>query len=173
MYHFYDDFGKPVTLTFDESVYRNRPARHVLVFPFQGEKLLFTIHTVRGIELPGGKVEPGETSMAAAVRETYEETGCTLSAIEKIGQYVIDETLVKDIFVARVEKQEREMIGGTVGGIVWFDQAPENVKGNPRFSRFLYDDVYPLTIAYLRSRNLAGTSSLHSASQKDSTRESG
>lgn len=154
MYLFQDDFGKPVSLTFDAEIYRKRPAGHVLIFPFYEGKLLFTIHTIRGIELPGGKVEPGETSMAAAVREMYEETGCTLSAIEKIGQYVVDHTLVKDIYVARVEAKVAEIREGTVGGTVMFDTIPENVKGNPRFSRFLYDDLYPLTLAYLRSRKL-------------------
>ncbi|WP_126426049.1 NUDIX domain-containing protein [Brevibacillus marinus] len=154
MYFFEDDFGRPVSLTFDAAMYRKRPAQHVLIFPFYEGKLVFTIHTIRGIELPGGKIEPGETSLAAAVRETYEETGCSLAAIEKIGQYVVDHTLVKDIYVARVEAKVAEMRGGTVGGTVIFAAIPEDVKGNPRFSRFLYDDVYPLTLAYLRSRKL-------------------
>ncbi|MBO8162288.1 MAG: NUDIX domain-containing protein [Brevibacillus sp.] len=154
MYIFEDHFGKPVSLTFDEEIYRRRPAQHVLIFPFYNGKLLFTVHTERGIELPGGKVEPGETSIAAAVRETYEETGCTLSAIEKIGQYVVDGTLVKDIYVAKVEDKVAEMRGGTVGGTVLFDEIPEDVRGNPRFSPFLYDDLYPLTLSYLRSHNL-------------------
>ncbi len=153
MYLFEDDFGLPVTLTFDEREYR-QPAGHVLVFAVYEGKLLFTIHTRRGIELPGGKVEPGETSLEAAVRETYEETGCTLSSIQQIGQYTIDGTIVKDIFFATVDKQVQHIRGGTVGGMILFDEIPENVKGDPRFSRFLYDDVYPLTLAYLRSRGL-------------------
>jgi 8-oxo-dGTP diphosphatase len=156
MYHFLDDFGLPVTLTFDPRIYRQRPAQHVLIFPFYEGKLLFTVHTVRGIELPGGKVEPGETSLAAAVREMYEETGYSLSAIEKIGQYVINDTIVKDIFVARAEQFITEMKGGNVGGVVMFDEIPENVKGDPRFSRILHDDVYPLTLARLRSHPFAG-----------------
>ncbi|WP_019120674.1 NUDIX domain-containing protein [Brevibacillus massiliensis] len=154
MYFFSDDFGLPVELTFDESVYRKRTAGHVLVFPFFEGKLLFTVHTKRGIELPGGKVEPGETSLAAAVRETYEETGCSLDFIQKIGQYVVDQTLVKDIFVARVEQHVTEMRGGSVGGMMLFETIPEDVKRDPRFSRYLYDDVYPLTLAYLRDNGL-------------------
>jgi 8-oxo-dGTP diphosphatase len=152
MYQFVDDFGKTITLTFDETVYRERKAQHVLVFPFYEGKLVFTIHTRRGIELPGGKVEPGEVSMAAAVREMYEETGCTLSSIERIGQYVMDGTMVKDIFAARVEKKWTEQRAGSVGGMVMFDEIPQNVKGNPAFSRFLYDDVYPLTLEVLRQK---------------------
>lgn len=32
--------------------------------------------------LPGGHVEPGETSVAAAIRETFEETGITVEHCE-------------------------------------------------------------------------------------------
>lgn len=149
MHKFTDDFGLPVTLTYDAATYSKRSARHVLIFPFLDGKLMFTIHTERGIELPGGKVEPGETSLAAAVREMYEETGHSLSAIEKIGQYVVNETMVKDIFVARVESQIAEMIEGNVGGFLCLDETPLTLKGDARFSRILQDDVYPLTLARL------------------------
>lgn len=152
MYHFTDYSGLPVTLTFDPKVYTERMAGHVLVFAFWNEKLLFTLHTKRGIELPGGKVEPGESSMIAAIRETYEETGCILSAIEKVGQYTVNQSLVKDIFIAKVESQTAYALEGTVGGLVLFDELPlEIVKTDERFSPFLKDDVYPLTLQQLRS----------------------
>ncbi|GAA4715728.1 NUDIX domain-containing protein [Brevibacillus fulvus] len=151
MYRFQDDFGLPVELTFDPAVYSKRTAKHVLIFPFLEGNLMFTRNTRRGIELPGGKIEPGETSLAAAVREMYEETGYSLSAIEKIGQYVVDESMVKDIYAARVDRFITEMIGGTVGGVVLFEQIPEQIKGNAQFSRILHDDVYPLTLKFLRS----------------------
>jgi 8-oxo-dGTP diphosphatase len=151
MHSFYDDFGFPVTLTYDPAVYRQRKAKHVLVFPFLDGKLVFTRHLSRGIELPGGKVEAGESSLAAAVRETYEETGCSLSAIERIGQYVIANKMVKDIYIARVDRIDQQAIGTDVAGAVIFDTIPEPVKGDPRFSRLLYDDVYPLTLARIRT----------------------
>lgn len=157
MYSFQDDFGVPMTLTFDEEIFSRRPAGHVLVFAVYESKLLFTLHTKRGIEIPGGKVEPGETSLAAAVRELYEETGFALASIEKIGQYTVGDTIVKDIFFARAERQIEAMIGGTVGGVITFDTIPLHVKGDSKFSRFMYDDVYPLTISYLASRGLLPT----------------
>lgn len=39
----------------------------------------------RGVEIPGGHVEPGETLMEAAVREAFEETGCTVDMVRPIG----------------------------------------------------------------------------------------
>lgn len=151
MYDFQDDFGLPVTLTYDESIYSKRQAGHVLIFAFYQDKLLFTLHTKRGIELPGGKVEPGESSIAAAIRETYEETGCVLSAIEKIGQYTVNETIVKDIFIAKVEKEVPYKREGSVGGMVLFNEIPRDVKTDPRFSRFLYDEVYPRTLERIQA----------------------
>ncbi|WP_035295204.1 NUDIX domain-containing protein [Brevibacillus thermoruber] len=157
MYSFVDNFGLPVTLTFDPAVYRKRRARHVLVFPFWKGRLVFTRHRTRGIELPGGKVEPGESSLAAAVRETYEETGATLEAIERIGQYTVNHDLVKDIYVARVLNLEAEPPGTDVAERVLFEETPLQVRDDPRFSRYLYDDVYPLALERASRHPFAAT----------------
>lgn len=154
MYQFLDHYGLPVTLTFDPEVYRGRVAKHVLVFPFYQNKLLFTIHTGRGIELPGGKIEPGETSIAAAVRETFEETGYSLSSIRKVGQYTVGDFIIKDIYVASVEQQIQEMIHDNVGGSLLIEDIPVTLKGSARYSLTLQDDVYPLTLSYLRENGL-------------------
>jgi len=39
----------------------------------------------RGLEFPGGHIEPGETPCRAAVRENFEETGYWISHIRAIG----------------------------------------------------------------------------------------
>lgn len=145
MYAFSDDFGLPVTLTFDPKEYSLQEARHVLIFAFWQGKLLFTRHRQRGIELPGGKIEPDESSLAAAVREAYEETGAILDAIERIGQYTVNEELRKDIYIARVLRCDTPT-GTDVAETVIFEEIPVSVKGNPLFSRILQDDVYPLAL---------------------------
>jgi len=62
-----------------------------LCYPLRGEEVLL-IEKKRGLGAgkvvgPGGKVEPGETPTAAAVRETREETGLRVSDPEKVGEF--------------------------------------------------------------------------------------
>lgn len=146
MYVFSDDFGLPVQLTFDPDEYRSHPAGHVLIVPFYQGKLLFTRHRSRGVELPGGKVEPGESSLAAAVREVYEETGAVLEGIERIGQYTLSGGQRKDIYIAKVLTYEKKPPGADVQETVMFADIPRDIKNDEQFSRILRDDVYPLTL---------------------------
>jgi 8-oxo-dGTP diphosphatase len=37
--------------------------------------------------LPGGRIEQGETAAAAAIRETWEETGLEVRLVRKVGEY--------------------------------------------------------------------------------------
>ena len=51
------------------------------VFPVMGtrrDKIALTNHTIRGLQIPGGRVEKGESGVHCARRELREETGITL-----------------------------------------------------------------------------------------------
>lgn len=50
----------------------------VLVFLFYGDKLALADITGRGMCIPSGRIEPGETVDEAAVRECFEEAGARL-----------------------------------------------------------------------------------------------
>ena len=61
-----------------------------LCFIVKGERVLL-IRKKRGfgagkINAPGGKIEPGETALASAIRETLEEVGVTPMAPQKRGE---------------------------------------------------------------------------------------
>lgn len=62
-----------------------------LVFPWEGEKILLCDIEDRGWSIPSGRVEPGETSLEAACRETMEEAGALLGELQYIGCYRITE----------------------------------------------------------------------------------
>lgn len=47
--------------------------------------LLLAMNQRRGLETPGGHIDPGETAMEAAIREAHEETGCRVEDVKPIG----------------------------------------------------------------------------------------
>jgi 8-oxo-dGTP diphosphatase len=56
----------------------------VYVIAFSGDEFVMVRHRKRAWEMPGGRVEPGETMDLAASREFSEETGMTLEPIGHI-----------------------------------------------------------------------------------------
>lgn len=59
----------------------------------KGEVLLLHRNTVRLTqwELPGGKLEPGETAAEAAIREVLEEIGVVVKIIKRLGSTDFDD----------------------------------------------------------------------------------
>lgn len=100
---FKDLNGARVELTFGDNRF-GMPARHVLIVLKHEGKWLLTQHRTRGIEFPGGKAEAGETIEEAAIRETYEETGVTITNLVKFAEYVVQSniTFCKAVFTAEV-----------------------------------------------------------------------
>lgn len=116
MLSFEDLNGLAVDLTFDQKHF-NEESWHVLIVLKHDGKWLLTKNLVRGIEFPGGKREAGEKIAEAAIRETLEETGVTITDVEKFAQYVVHDTVpfYKTVFTGRVihinenyERQETE-----------------------------------------------------------------
>ena len=52
---------------------------------FDDGDVLLAHHQRRGLEVPGGHIEAGETLIEAAVRECYEEVGCSVKNVRPVG----------------------------------------------------------------------------------------
>ncbi|MFS0690931.1 NUDIX domain-containing protein [Sporosarcina sp. 179-K 8C2 HS] len=106
-------------------------ARHVLVVLKHEERWLVTRHSVRGIEFPGGKAEDGETIVEAAIRETIEETGVTITDLVKFAEYVVmsNVTFCKAVFTGKVSNiDENPQLFETEGALWLTDQELASCK---------------------------------------------
>lgn len=117
---FKDANGVDVELTFGDNR-MGMPARHVLVVLKHKGQWLLTENPTRGIEFPGGKAEEGETIEAAAIRETIEETGVTLTNIVKFAEYVVQSNVpfCKAVFTAEVSHIDEHPALHETQGAVW------------------------------------------------------
>lgn len=78
-----------------------------LIFAWQGDQVLLCDIPDRGWCIPSGRVEPGESSQVAAVREANEEAGAILENVLYIGCYRIsDKTDVRwaDVYTSNVKE---------------------------------------------------------------------
>ncbi|GAX89887.1 NUDIX hydrolase [Effusibacillus lacus] len=150
-------FGGQVALSFDP-VHR-QPAGYVLVMPFYQGRLILTKHRRRGWEVPGGTVEPKEMPIQAAIRETYEETGAEIDAIEWIGQYeIVGEKpipMIKSVYIARVARLHPLPPDFETEDVKVCEQPPdpELIKDDKNYSPILRDSVYPYVLKRIRELN--------------------
>lgn len=120
MLSFVDLNGFAVDLTFEKKCFK-KEAGHVLVVLKHDGNWLLTRHPSRGVEFPGGKREVGETIVEAAIRETIEETGVTITNVEKFAQYVVHDTVpfYKTVFTGRVLHINKGFERYETEGAVW------------------------------------------------------
>ncbi|MBT2624028.1 nucleoside triphosphatase YtkD [Bacillus sp. HU-1818] len=152
MYEFKDYYQNTVQLSFEDQPFSDSP-KHVWVICRYGDRWLLTEHEDRGYEFPGGKVEPMERAEEAAVREVKEETGASVKKLHYVGQYKVlgkEKVIVKNIYFADIEKLEKQTSYFETKGPVLFNELPEHLPRNKKFSFIMKDLVLPISLKKLR-----------------------
>ncbi|GLC88153.1 NUDIX domain-containing protein [Lysinibacillus piscis] len=139
MLSFTDLHGLQVDLSFTKGEFAIEP-KHVLVFLKHENKWLCTIHKQRGVEVPGGKVEAGETLEQAAIREVFEETGVHAKNLTWFAEYAVHDKVVfaKTVFTAQFAGQEEIAFDLETAGMVWLTD--EEFVNHPQLSFHMQDE---------------------------------
>ncbi len=156
MITFKDYYDNTVKLSFEDHPFSKEP-KHVWVICRFKEQWLLTEHPRRGLEFPGGKVEPGETAEIAAKREVFEETGGHVATLNYMGQYKVDGKggiIIKNIYFATVDKILLKDRYYETNGPVLLDDLPNQMENNERFSFMMKDQVLIQSIDYARKKFL-------------------
>ncbi|MDQ0975462.1 8-oxo-dGTP diphosphatase [Neobacillus niacini] len=151
MKNFIDRLGNKVELSFSSNAF-GQEAKHVLVICKYLDDWLLTMHSVRGLEFPGGKMEPGESLKEAAIREVYEETGATLEDLTQIAEYrVADEknTFVKAVFWGKINSVHKMNSYFETKGPVLIKGDLLDLRFGEEFSFIMKDDVVAECIKYI------------------------
>lgn len=151
MITFRDFYNNKVQLSFQDHPFSKEP-KHVLVICRYREKWLLTKHKERGLEFPGGKVEPGESANDAAVREVLEETGGVVTNLHYIGQYFVDgkkDYVIKNLYFAEVKELKEQPTYYETDGPVLLLEIPENVNINSSYSFIMKDQIIEHAMEYI------------------------
>ncbi|MFT8362819.1 MAG: RNA deprotection pyrophosphohydrolase [Sporolactobacillus sp.] len=138
-----DYYGNEVRLAIGTCPFAEEPGHVWIICRFHDQWLL-TRHSKRGLEFPGGKVEPGETAEQAARREVYEETGAHVAALRTIGQYQViglKETIEKTIYYAEIDSITIRADYLETQGPYFVSEFPAHLSGDSRFSFLMKDAV--------------------------------
>lgn len=151
MKNFIDQLGNKVELSFSSNAF-GQEAKHVFVICEYLDDWLLTNHSVRGLEFPGGKVEPGESLKEAAIREVYEETGATLEDLSQIAEYrVSDEknTFVKAVFLGKIKSVHKMNSYFETKGPVLVKGDLLDLRFGEEYSFIMKDDVVAECMRYI------------------------
>ncbi|GGI97555.1 ADP-ribose pyrophosphatase [Alicyclobacillus cellulosilyticus] len=126
--------------------HRHSPEAVLVLAEFE-DGWVWVRHRTRGWELPGGKLEPGESAEAAARREAAEEAGAVLGPMRWVAEYAYTKpggTAWKWVFEGslrdvRARPEDAETVDVRVFRPL---PRPEDLRSWPGVSPLVLDDVY-------------------------------
>jgi len=96
-----------MNIIFEEE--REVPVSAVFAFIFSEDRefiyLMENANRDRGLDIPGGHIDPGETSLEALHREVLEEVGLTVKSVSYIGSQKIIKNIVEDKYPHYISAQ--------------------------------------------------------------------
>ena len=139
IFTFIDKNGYKVVLKFNNESFELEP-KHVLILVQHNNKWLCTVHKERGVEFPGGKMEQGESLVAAAIREVYEETKVVIGDVQSFAHYIVydEKPFCKVVFTAKVKSIEPFVQEFETIDRLWLTE--EELLNHPNLSFYMQDD---------------------------------
>lgn len=126
----------------------------VLVFASLGGAVLWVKHPKRGWEVPGGKVDPGETPTEAALREVFEESGALLEDLTWMAEYPTADGHWKWAYLARIKDVQARPEDSEIED-VWIprpmidpDQAKQRADVSFIMQDAMYETLWPQVVAW-------------------------
>ena len=121
----HEKYGGGWTGSFQREIFERGSAVAVLPYDPMTDKVVlieqFRAGTIGSLERPwlkeivAGIIEPGETELAVARRETREEAGCEIQRMEKIGQYYVSPGGTTEQCTLYCAQVHSEGVGGIFG----------------------------------------------------------
>jgi len=125
----------------------------VFAFVFSGDNVVILEHANkdRGLEIPGGHVEPGETVFEALEREVIEEIAASIKDVEIFGAQIITKDIPEDkypdllsnqlFFIANLDKYEDTEVAPDSLGALEIDKYEflDHLKENNSYYALLYE----------------------------------
>lgn len=124
------------------------------VIAFSGNEFVMVRHRHRAWEMPGGRVEPGETPDHAASREFTEETGMTF---EPVGYLEVDggRVVVGLVHSSCAEQRPSEEIAE----VRLFTELPEELSFPEVEYRDMLDNARRMVETFKRGKNISASAS--------------
>lgn len=147
---------KPAYDLHQSLAHRTGKPHSVMVFPILGQGVVWVRHPARGWEVPGGKLELGETAEQAICREAFEEAGVSLDNLQWIAEYRFTagvEARTKWVYTAKVTRIQNRPLDSEIADVVIFDPAltPELAAVREDVSLIMKDDVFSLVWPTVRA----------------------